>query len=210
MARFSLRLIAVILYVTWLNVLPLQAVSGEVADDCLATAWPHEQSDLQPDPELRYGRLANGFRYVLRINREPADRVALFLDVQAGSINEKEGEQGVAHFLEHMVFNGSTHFSPGEIVDYFQSLGMSFGGDTNAHTTYNETVYKVILPDGKHSDLDKGLLILGDYARGALLLESEVERERGVILAEKTARDSAGYRAHLKKTSFLLDGTLIP
>ncbi len=210
MLHFFFRCIFVILSVFWFGVLPLQAASEAAAGDCFSTAWPHEQSNLKPDPELIFGRLDNGFRYVLKVNREPADRVALFLDVQAGSINEKEGEQGIAHFLEHMVFNGSTHFRPGELVGYFQSLGMSFGGDTNAHTNYTETVYKLILPDGQRSDLDKGLLVLNDYASGALLLEKEVERERGVILAEKTARDSAGYRAHLKKTSFELDGTLIP
>ncbi len=107
-------------------------------------------------------------------------------------------------------FNGSTHFKPGELVKYFQSIGMSFGGDTNAHTGYDETVYDIILPEGTVEQIEKGLLVFSDYARGALLLQSEIDRERGVILAEKRSRDSARYRAHVKETEFSMKGTLIP
>ncbi len=174
---------------------------------CQATQWPHELSDLAPDPNLHFGRLDNGFRYVLREHNEPRERTAMFLAVLAGSVHEDDSEKGLAHFLEHMLFNGSTHFAPGELTDYFQSIGMSFGGDTNAHTAYDETVYRIILPRSGHDDLDGGLLVLSDFARGALLLESEVDRERGVILAEMTARDSAGYRAWVAESSFTLRGT---
>jgi zinc protease len=178
--------------------------------DCFSIDWAHEKSELQPDPSLLYGRLDNGFRYVLKKNQEPRDRVAMSLNIQAGSLNETDEERGFAHFLEHMLFNGSTHFPPGELVDYFQSIGMSFGGDTNAHTTYNETVYDIILPKGTSKDIEEGLLVFSDYARGALLLEEEIDRERGVILAEKRSRDSAAYRAHVKETEFSMKGTMIP
>lgn len=178
--------------------------------DCFSTVWPHEKSDLRPDPSLVFGRLENGFRYVLKNNSEPRDRVAMSLNIQAGSLNERSDQRGIAHFLEHMLFNGSTHFKPGELVEYFQSIGMSFGGDTNAHTGYDETVYDIILPQGNPDDIEKGLLVFSDYARGALLLQSEIDRERGVILAEKRSRDSAGYRAHVKETEFSMQGTLIP
>ncbi len=178
--------------------------------DCFSTEWPQEKSDLQPDPSIVYGRLENGFRYILKKNSEPKNRVAMSLNVQAGSLHEDDDQRGLAHFLEHMLFNGSTHFAPGELVDYFQSIGMSFGGDTNAHTGYDETVYDIILPTGSNEDIDKGLLVFADYARGALLLPEEIDRERGVILAEKRSRDSAAYRSHIEELAFSMQGTRIP
>ncbi|MDR3629822.1 MAG: insulinase family protein [Desulfocapsaceae bacterium] len=179
-------------------------------DTCPAETWPHETSVLKPDPRLVFGRLANGFRYVLMKNAEPRDRVAMYLDVRTGSLNETDEQRGLAHFLEHMVFNGSTHFEPGQLVGYFQSLGMSFGGDTNAHTGYNETVYDILLPKGDVQEIDKGLLVFSDYARGALLLDSEINRERGVIFSEKRARDSAAYRQMVATLSFAFRGTRLP
>lgn len=160
------------------------------------TVWPHEKSDLAPDPAIIFGRLANGLRYVLMENQEPRDRVSMHLIVQAGSMNEDDHEQGYAHFLEHMLFNGSKHFKPGELVKFFQSIGMRFGGDANAHTGFYETVYDVLLPDSKQGSLEKGLLVLQDYAEGALLLPSETEKEKKIILAERRTRDSASYRTY--------------
>ncbi len=185
-----------------------QAVSPAAA--CISSGWPWSRSDLKADPSLITGTLANGFRYILKVNKEPKDRVAVYLDIQAGSLNETEEQRGYAHFLEHMLFNGSTHFKPGELVDYFQSIGMSFGGDTNAHTGFDETVYNIILPSGEPRQLEKGLLVMADYARGALLLESEIERERGVILSEKRSRDSADYRAYVAGSKFAMRGTRMP
>lgn len=177
---------------------------------CLSSGWPSERSDLQPDPALVRGVLANGMRYVVMENHEPENRVALYLYIRAGSLHESPGQRGVAHFLEHMLFNGTTHFQPGELVQFFQDIGMSFGGDTNAHTSYEETVYNINLPDGSEDVLRKGFLVMSDYARGALLLEDEVERERGVILAEKRSRDSARYRAFVAANEFKYRGTLLP
>ncbi len=177
------------------------------APDCFATSWPHETSELAPDPTVRFGRLANGLRYVLKQHHEPRDRTAAYLGVLAGSLHEQEHERGLAHFLEHMLFNGTTHFPPGTLIDYFQSIGMSFGGDTNALTAYDRTVYKIILPRSDREDLNRGLLVLSDFAGGALLTREEVDRERGVIMAEMTARDSAGFRAWVDESAFTLRGT---
>jgi zinc protease len=168
------------------------------------TVWPHEKSDLLPDPEIVYGRLENGFRYVLMQNQNPEDRVSMHLDIQAGSANETDRQQGLAHFLEHMLFNGSDHFKPGELVKYFQSIGMQFGADANAHTGFFETVYDIFLPDGQEESFRKGLLVMQDYAKGALLLEAEIERERKIILAEKRQRDSASYRTFVSGLMFEL------
>jgi len=164
--------------------------------------WPHERSDLPPHPAVIYGKTANGFRYVLMANHNPKDRVSLHLNVMSGSMHETDDQQGLAHFLEHMLFNGSTHFPPGELVKYFQSIGMQFGPDANAHTGFSETVYDILLPDGSSESLEKGLIVMQDYATGALLLPEEVERERRVILAEKRSRDSAGYRTFVSTMKF--------
>ncbi|WDN89557.1 zinc protease [Desulfosarcina sp. BuS5] len=171
--------------------------------------WPHEESDLLPDPGLVYGRFPNGFRYVLLKNAEPKDRVDIHLDVLAGSLNETDQEQGLAHFLEHLLFCGSTHFKPGELVKYFQSIGMKFGADANAHTGFNETVYNILLPDGNKESLEKGLVVIKDYAEGAFLLEDEIKREMGVILAEKRTRDSASYRTYVETLKFELPESMI-
>lgn len=184
--------------------------AGDRAENCFTTGWPSDRSSLIPDTSLLRGRLPNGFRYVIKQNKYPKDRVALYLDVQAGSLNEKDKQRGLAHFLEHMVFNGSTHFPPGSLVDYFQSIGMNFGGDTNAHTSHQATVYNIFLPNGSVQDLDAGFLVLADYAGGALLRPVEINRERGVILAEKRARDSAGYRSQVAGSAFAFQGTLYP
>ncbi|XOF32631.1 MAG: M16 family metallopeptidase [Candidatus Electrothrix sp. YB6] len=178
-------------------------------ENCISEGWPHEQSDLKPDPSLIFGTLKNGLRYVIMPNHEPKNRVALFLNIQAGAIHETEEQNGVAHYLEHMLFNGTTNYPPGTLIEYFQSIGMGFGSDTNAHTTYDETVYKLLLPDGKPKTLHEGMQVLADYAAGALLLEDEVDRERGIIQAEKRTGDSASKRMfkHSMKTSFA--GTVI-
>ncbi len=164
--------------------------------------WPHEKSDLLPDPDLIFGKLPNGFRYVLMKNHRPKDRVGMHLNVQAGSLHESDHQQGLAHFLEHMLFNGSTNFKPGELVKYFQSIGMQFGADANAHTGFNETVYDILLPQGDRKNLKKGLTVIKDYAEGALLLPSEIDSERRVVLAEKRTRDSASYRTYVATLNF--------
>jgi zinc protease len=170
--------------------------------------WPHDGSDLKPDPSLTFGRLENGARYILKHNQEPKGRVALYLLVGAGSMYENDSQQGIAHFLEHMVFNGSENFPSGEMVKYFQSIGMSFGPDANAYTGYDRTVYNVLLPDNSPGGLDKGLVVLRDYAAGALLEQKEIERERGVVLAEMSSRDSPGYRTFKAAMEFQLPGAL--
>lgn len=162
---------------------------------------------LEPDPNLVTGQLENGFRYVLFENHEPKDRVSLHLNVQVGSIHEEDNEQGIAHYLEHMLYNGSTHFDKGKLITYFQSIGMHFGADANAHTGFYETVYDMLLPDGSEKHLKESLIVMDDFARGALLLESEVEKEKNIVLAEKRTRDSASYRTFVKSIEFSLPET---
>ena len=174
---------------------------------CRFSLWPHQQCDLQQNPQLVFGQLDNGFKYVLQKNREPKNRVVLNLLVGAGSINEEENERGVSHFLEHMMFNGSSNFPAGKLVAYFQSIGMNFGSDLNAFTSLDETVYKIILPDGSPTRLHDGLLVLADFASKALLNQSEIDKERGVIFSEKRSRDSARNRLSTAHNEFALAGS---
>ncbi len=167
-----------------------------------SSRWPFEDSDLRPDSAAVFEKLSNGFRYVLMKNHHPKNRVSMHLFVQAGSLNESNTQQGLAHFLEHMMFDGSTHFKPSELVKFFQNIGMQFGPDANAHTGFNETVYDILLPKGDKESLEKGLLVMKDFAQGALLLPSEVEKERRVVLAEKRTRDSASYRTYVEQLHF--------
>lgn len=166
-------------------------------------------SALTPDPNLIQGVLPNGMKYMLLKNATPKDRVSMHLNVQSGSMHERDDQQGIAHYLEHMFFNGSTHFKPGELIEYFQSIGMMFGADANAQTGFFETVYDILLPANDRQSLDKGLLVLQDYAQGALLLDSEIERERGVILAEMRERDSVALRTFKASLEFELPESLI-
>ena len=171
--------------------------------------WPQENSDLSPDPNVIYGRLENGFRYVLMKNAKPEKRVQMHLFVQAGSMDESNAERGLAHFLEHLEFCGSEHFKPAELIKYFQSIGMQFGADANAQTSFYSTVYDIDLPVGDPENLKKGLLVIRDYATGALIPSSEVDRERHVVLAEKRTRDTASFRIYEKTLAFELPDALI-
>jgi len=164
--------------------------------------WSFKKGDLHPDPALVFKKLPNSFAYILLKNQHPKNRVSMHLYIQAGSMHESDSQQGLAHFLEHMLFNGSTHFKPAELVKFFQSIGMQFGADANAHTGFNETVYDILLPEGTKENLAKGLVVMKDFAEGALLLPSEIERERRVVLSEKRTRDSASYRTYIKTLKF--------
>ncbi len=171
--------------------------------------WAHEGSDLAPDPAATWGSLPNGLRYVVLPNAEPPGRASLRLFVDAGSLMEEDDQQGLAHFLEHMAFNGTRNYPPGELVEYLQRLGMGFGSDTNAHTFFKETVYKLELPQTTPELLDNGLQILRDYADGLLFVEQEIEDERGIILSEKRDRDSPDWRAFVDWTQFALPDSLV-
>ena len=168
-----------------------------------------DQSDIKPDPAVRWGLLDNGMRYAIMKNAEPPKRVSMRLFVDAGSLMEEDNQQGLAHFLEHMAFNGSKNFPAGEMVEYFQRLGMAFGADTNAHTGFRETVYKLEMPDTDSELLSKGFQLMRDYADGLHLGAEEIEKERGVILSEKRSRDSVGWRTFVEQLKFVLPEGLV-
>ena len=171
---------------------------------------PAGATDLAPDSALVLGELPNGLRYALRANPEPRERVSLRLIVAAGSLHETEDQRGLAHFIEHMAFNGSTHYPPGTLIEFFQRMGMNFGGHTNAYTSFDRTVYMLELPNTKPETLAEGFRVLADFAGGLLLAPEEIDRERGVVLSEKLARDSADYRAAIAGYEFFFGHTLLP
>jgi len=165
-------------------------------------------SDLKPDPAAHFGALPNGVRYVILPNHEPKNRASLRLLVLAGSLDEAENQRGLAHFLEHMCFNGSAHYKPGTLVEYFQHLGMSFGGDTNAYTTFDHTAFQIELPDTQSATVAEGLQVFADFAGTLLLQPDQVDKERPIILSEKRTRDSVSYRQEVASFNFLLGDTL--
>lgn len=175
-----------------------------------ATPFPHETSDLKPDPSVRFGTLPNGLRYAVMPNREPKGRASMRLFVNVGSLHENDDQRGLAHFLEHMAFNGSTHYAAGTLVEFFQRMGMSFGGDTNASTSFDHTIYLLELPKTDTATLAEGLRVFGDYAGGLLLPAAELDKERGVILSEKRVRDSVDFRTFVTQFEFMLGGTRLP
>ncbi|TLD68908.1 insulinase family protein [Phragmitibacter flavus] len=175
------------------------------------TPWPHEKSDLTPDQSAIWGRLDNGFRYVILPNKFPVkERASMRLYVDAGSLMEEDDQQGMAHFLEHMAFNGTKNFPAGTMVETFQRMGMAFGADTNAHTSFKETVYKLELPKVDEAMLTDGLRLFRDDLDGMLLSAEEVDRERGIILSEKLARDSVESRIMEEGYKFALPESTIP
>ena len=133
---------------------------------------------------VKIGKLSNGLTYYIRNNEKPKDKVELRLVVNAGSILEDEDQLGLAHFMEHMNFNGTKHFKKNELVDYLQSIGVKFGADLNAYTSFDETVYILPIPSDDPKKLDKGFQIIEDWAHNALLDNEEIDKERGVVLEE--------------------------
>ncbi|MDR2397083.1 MAG: insulinase family protein [Puniceicoccales bacterium] len=160
-------------------------------------------------PKLRQGQLRNGLRYLLLNNPNPKGRISLRLVVNAGAFMEQDSEDGLAHFIEHMVFNGSTHFAPGTLIQYFQRIGMGFGNDTNAFTSWTHTVFQLELPNNDMDTLQQGLDVLYDQGFEGLFLPQEINRERGIILSELRARDSANYRAQKTELEFLFPNHLL-
>jgi zinc protease len=171
--------------------------------------WPHESSDIPADTEAIFGTLDNGFRYIIYPNSEPPQRVSFRLHIDAGSLMENEDQRGLAHFLEHMVFNGSKNYTAAELIPRMQRLGIAFGAHANAYTSFDETVYMLDLPDLSEETMNLAFTVMRDFGDGALLESEEIDKERGVILAEKRSRDSVSMRLMEQQFEELLPGSLI-
>lgn len=141
-------------------------------------------SEIPTDPSVTIGTLSNGLTYYIKNNVKPEDKLELRLVVNAGSILEDDDQLGLAHFMEHMNFNGTKNFKKNELVDYLQSIGVTFGAHLNAYTGFDETVYILPIPSDDPEKLDKGFQILEDWAHNALLNNEDIDNERGVVLEE--------------------------
>ena len=177
------------------------------------TAWVSAQTpaDLKTplplDKAIRTGTLPNGMTFYIRKNSEPKDRAMLRLAVKAGSIDEADDQRGLAHFVEHMNFNGSKHFPPGELVKYLESIGAQFGPHVNAYTSFDETVYMLDVPLNKAGALGKAFEAMSDFAGGATLDSTEIDKERGVVLEEWRGRLGASERMLQPQMNALFGGS---
>ena len=159
------------------------------------------------DPLITVGTLPNGLRYYIRVNRQPQARAELRLVVNAGSVLEDDDQRGLAHFVEHMAFNGTRHFPGQDIGSFMQSLGVRFGAHVNAHTSYDETVYELQIPTVNNAVIDRSLLILEDWANNVSFDPAEVDKERGVILEEWRLGLGADERIQTAQFPVLLKGS---
>jgi zinc protease len=185
---------------------PASADSSAPAAAALATG--DGASDLPFDPDVRVGKLDNGLTYYIRSNTEPPDRADLWLAINAGSVLEEDDQKGLAHFLEHMLFNGTENFPGQELVNYLESIGMRFGPDVNAYTSFDETVYTLQVPTDDSAKLQKAFDVLADWSSRATISPEEVDAERGVIVEEWRMRDlNAGGRVNDAEVETLLGGS---
>ena len=173
-----------------------------------ALAQSHQMPPIPVDTAVHTGKLANGLTYYVRHNNYPENRVNFYIAQRVGSIQEEESQRGLAHFLEHMAFNGSDHFKGNGIIDYTRSLGVEFGKDLNAYTSVDRTVYNINdVPSNRRSSLDSCLLVLRDWSCGLTLDGKEIDKERGVIHEEWRLRSSASQRMLERNLETLYPGS---
>lgn len=177
-----------------------------VSASSFASAAEPSVSALPHDTAITYGTLPNGMRYWIRPDIAPAGKATLWLRVATGSLNEEDHERGLAHFLEHMAFNGSTNFPAGTLIKRFEAVGLTFGAHQNATTGFLDTIYKLTIPNTP-ATLDMSLLYFADVASRLTLDKAEIDRERQVVLAERRARDNAANRAFNKQLHALVPGS---
>ena len=181
-------------------VLLIAATGASIAQDLKAK--------LPNDPDVVTGKLSNGLTYYIRPNHKPEKKVELRLAVKAGSILENDNQRGLAHFMEHMNFNGTKNFQKNDLVSYLQSIGVQFGADLNAYTAFDQTVYILPIPLDKPNNLEKGFQIIEDWAHNALLTDKDIDEERGVVLEESRLGKGADDRMLKKYFPKLAEGSL--
>ena len=169
--------------------------------------WAQDYTGRKADPSVRFGTLPNGLRYAIMHNETPTDGVAMRMRIGAGSLQERDEEQGLAHFLEHMAFRGSTNIADGEVVHILERQGLQFGPDTNAFTAQDETVYMFNFPKADATALGTGLKLFREIGERLNLSQAAIDAEKGVVLSEERLRDTPQYRTVKANLSTVLDGT---
>lgn len=166
-----------------------------------------QDTKLTIDPNVKIGKLANGLTYYIRANKKPEKKVELRLAVNAGSILEDDDQQGLAHMTEHMAFNGTKNFKKNDIISYLQSIGVGFGSDLNAYTSFDETVYMLPIPTDKPGNIEKGFQILEDWAHNVSFFNEDIDGERNIILEESRTGKGAEDRMFKKVYPSLFAGS---
>ena len=168
-------------------------------------------AQMQPipaDPELRTGKLENGMTYYIRHNEKPKGQADFYIIHNVGAIQEEDSQQGLAHFLEHMAFNGTKNLPGKQMIEYLETVGVKFGANLNAGTSWDQTVYNISdVPTSRQGIIDSALLILHDWSHFIALEPKEIDSERGVIMEELRTRDGASWRATMKLLQALGKGT---
>ena len=185
----------------------LKVLAGVVAVAFLAACATFKLYKVkQVDVPNRAVILKNGLRVV--VNPDPNVRTT-FVTIRyaVGSAHDPKEKKGLAHFLEHLCFNGTEHFPPGTLIPYFESIGLEFGADLNAFTSFDQTAYMLFLPDTEEATIDKALTVLSDYAFRASLLQEEIDKERGVVLEESSSGKNAFQRVRDKLWPRLFEGS---
>src|SRR5262245_47344406 len=200
--RFRVRLLLLSVFI-----LPLTAAVAAAQPIPAAVASLKPSDPMPVDAAISMGTLPNGLRYYVRANKKPEKRAELRLVVKAGSILEDDDQQGLAHLVEHMAFNGTKNFPKHDVVAFLESLGMRFGADVNAYTSFDETVYMLTVPTDKPAVLDRALLILEDWAHNVTLDPAEIDKERPVVIEEWRLRRGAGARISDRALPIMLKGS---
>lgn len=203
MQRFRSPLLAFLTVLTLSACAPQAERIASVSAPRETTDWAFETSDVPIDQGYRFGRLANGMRYVIRKNTRPKGTAIVRMEVGAGSLDEGDRERGFAHFVEHMAFNGSTNVPEGEMVRLLERNGLAFGADNNASTSFERTTYMLDLPRNDPKVLDVALMLMRETASDLTFAPEAVERERGVVLSEMRDRNSWSLRNAIADTKFL-------
>ena len=175
-------------------------------------------AQMQPipaDPELRTGKLENGMTYYIRHNEKPKGQADFYIIHNVGAIQEEDSQQGLAHFLEHMAFNGTKNLPGKQMIEYLETVGVKFGANLNAGTSWDQTVYNISdvptsrqgIITSRQGIIDSALLILHDWSHFIALEPKEIDSERGVIMEELRTRDGASWRATMKLLQALGKGT---
>ncbi|MBI1211655.1 MAG: insulinase family protein [Alphaproteobacteria bacterium] len=169
-------------------------------------SWPQDQTDIKPDPAVRYGVLPNGMRYEIMHNNQPEGVASVRLRIAAGSLQEADNQRGIAHFIEHMAFNGTKNFPEGEAFLILQRMGLSIGPHVNAQTDFGQTIYSFDVPGTDDATLGVALKMLREMADRLLLDPAAIDRERGVIQSEERSRAGADLQAALARLNLWFEG----
>ena len=162
---------------------------------------------IPPDPNIKIGRLDNGITYYIKYNKKPEKRVELRLAVNAGSVCETDGQQGLAHFMEHMCFNGTKNFPSNKIIDMLEEMGVKFGAELNAYTSFDQTIYMLKVPTDSIEWINRGFQVLEDWAHQVSMEDVEIDKERGVIVEEWRLGLGAEDRMQQKYIPVILKGS---